>query len=137
MSPLRHRWAVSLGLLTLLTVGCATRPEAEQPPAVPAGGKVTVGDRPVPNAMVMFYRGGETEVASATTDEAGQFVLSTYGDGDGVPLGEYKVVVTFEELDSAPPRRPAIPKQFTAVATTPLTATVTEAGPNTFHFKLE
>ncbi len=77
-----------------------------------------------------FPRPGTTEVN--TTD--GSFDnLTTYAYGDGVILGEHKV--TIKALDANEGYTQAIPREYTDVATTPLTVTVASDS-TTFDFKI-
>ena len=64
-------------------------------------------------------------------DESGRFVVMTYEGGDGVPLGEYKVVLTIEKF---PDNYKIVPDPYTHYETTPWTANVTAEGKN--HFEL-
>ncbi len=67
-------------------------------------GIVTLDDRPVPDATVVFLReGGKGRPASAITDEEGYFSLTTFRQGDGALPGEYRVIVRKDEGSSTPP----------------------------------
>ena len=141
-------------------------------PVYPAGGTVTRGGEPVVDALVSFHPVDPATVAipegregppvafpTAHTGDQGQFSLSTYLAGDGVPAGTYKVTVSF--LGGSPegaevsesgdetgieeggprfvPARPErqIAPQYASPETTPLEATVSPDAENQFAFEIE
>jgi hypothetical protein len=129
----------ALAPLALIGAGCAGA--ASKSAGVAVGGKVTHDGKPVANATVTFYREAGEEVASATTDPNGVFKLPA--GADGVPPGSYKATVTAGESegegDEAAGKRQGaarLPAQYASSEETPLTAQVTGAGPNEFHFEL-
>jgi hypothetical protein len=111
-------------------------------------GIVTLDDRPVSGATVVFLReGGHGRPASALTDQEGYFSLTTFRDGDGALPGDYRVIVKKAEGSSAPPpdidpadhksvtahyknlmernqAKPALPAIYANETTTPLRCTV-------------
>lgn len=81
-------------------VGCGGGRKA----CYPVTGTVIVDTKPAPDALVQFHShdpadhdGPNRVLATAMTDEAGKFRLSTYAAADGVPAGEYTVTVTWRE----------------------------------------
>ncbi len=66
-------------------------------PPYPVSGQILVNDQPANGAMVVFHHEGnwgeKSIVPRAWTDANGRFELSTYGQGDGAPAGDYKVAV--------------------------------------------
>jgi hypothetical protein len=75
--------AVLLGAMT----GCGTR-------LVPVSGTVTLDDKPLANATVMFIHedpGGRD--AHGITNDKGAFTLTTQRPGDGAFPGSYKITV--------------------------------------------
>lgn len=98
---------VMVPLLALLS-GCN---KGEQRPEVhPVAGQLTVNGQPAEGALLSFHpadgvnfdqRGSRPR---ATVEADGSFTVSTYGDGDGAPAGEYAVsVVWIENPESATP----------------------------------
>ena len=66
----------------------------------PVRGKVVYRDRGIPDTTVIFQPADANSEAAARnmhpygeTDSSGNFELSTYVTGDGVPAGEYQVIV--------------------------------------------
>jgi hypothetical protein len=85
--------AILLGTLT----GCGAK-------LVPVSGTVTLDDRPLANATVMFLHedaGGRD--AHGVTNENGGFALSTLRPGDGAFPGSYKITVHYSDPSKAVP----------------------------------
>lgn len=75
-----------IGLMLLMTsLGCGENLQ-------PAGGKVAVDGTPVKEGTIMFYPVGGGRPATGVISE-GQFQLSFENPGDGLPPGDYKVVI--------------------------------------------
>lgn len=59
------------------------------------------GKDPIAEAVVVFHNAVEPDrpvpAPTALTDGAGRFALSTYGDADGAPAGEYAITVVLRE----------------------------------------
>lgn len=86
-------------LLTLVG-GCGETDD--RPTRFPVSGKVTQGGNPVAGAAVTFVpkeAGGSS--AFATTNDAGEFQLTTFDAGDGAIPGDYHVKV--EKYESTGP----------------------------------
>jgi hypothetical protein len=60
-------------------------------------GTVTSQGKPVAGAVITFVPTGEGEAASAITDSAGKYALTTWEAGDGARPGEYRVKVSKQE----------------------------------------
>ena len=73
----------------------------------------------------------ESRESIGIVGDDGRFVVMTYEGGDGVPLGDYKVVLTMEKF---PDNYKIVPDPYTHYETTPWTAEVTADGNN--HFEL-
>ncbi len=63
------------------------------PKLAPVSGVVTYRGKRVSGAVVNFYGEGNPRVATGKTDEQGQFVLTTFRDGDGATVGVNKASV--------------------------------------------
>lgn len=94
----RRRWLFLSALLAVLISLTSCRNDGRLP-VYSVKGKVLVDGKPVKDAFVHFYPrdtvGQGTPCPSAQTDENGEFALSSYVSGDGVPPGEYDVTVTW------------------------------------------
>jgi len=86
-----------------LAVGCSSdAPKLNEKPVHKVRGQVLVNDKPAAGAFVLFIPVNEAAGSTdprprATADDNGHFVISTYGDGDGAPAGEYRVTVTWPD----------------------------------------
>lgn len=114
-------------------------------------GVVTYNGEPLAGANVVFHPiqdGGGSRPGTGVTNENGEFTIRMFGQ-DGALPGDYKVTVmiappeteaTDEEVYAEPTgdEESPIPRIYTTVLETPLTATVTEdAEKNHFTFSLE
>lgn len=97
---MRTGCAVVLVGMLLVTAGCGGG-KAGRLPVYPARGKVLLDGRPTKGIFVYCWPGdiGKNEAYCPTgqTDEQGNFVLSTYGENDGAPEGEYVVTLEWPE----------------------------------------
>ena len=95
---LRSVVLLSLCLVVLLSFGCNKK---RVKGLVPARGVVTLNGESVAGAMIMFTPvqiGTEAVAAATTTDERGEFKMTTVDPGDGVFPGDYNVTVVKDEL---------------------------------------
>lgn len=92
--------------LCLLMAGCSEEPRGgPRIEVVPHKGKLLVDGEPAFDALVRFYPevphklppGGTAANSAANVDQQGNFVVSTYENGDGLPVGEYKIGITWKE----------------------------------------
>jgi hypothetical protein len=131
----RTSWAV----LCCLVAGCMGGTKV---PIVPVGGHVTMNDKPVAHALILFENASTGFAATASIAEDGSYQLrSQYGTG--IPPGKYLVSVsppsTRDEMDRkiAPsPTIAKIPERYHLSQTSKLSAEV-EKGKSTYDFKLD
>jgi hypothetical protein len=139
----------------LCTLGCGGRPAT-----VPVQGVVRLDGQPLKRAAVQFVPEDSGRDATATTDQDGRFVLSTFEPRDGAMPGNYKVVVTpvapaqdppkamtadeamaaaaaEAERGPAKPAHPGFPEQYTRADQTPLKQTVPATGDVVIDLKSE
>jgi hypothetical protein len=127
-----------------LLVGCGGGGGPKRPELAPAEGTITMDDKPLAEASVMFGNGS----ATAETDANGHYVLMGHGGKKGCPPGDYKVVVekwvnkdgsVYRSADMSPMDAGAtqkIPPQYSSMEKTELKATV-PAGGGKIDFKLK
>lgn len=138
----------SLALLILVgACACNGPPPPDRPAPVQGGGRVLLGEKALPGATVSFLSLDGRVSCTGTTDDAGEFTLSTYASGDGAPPGTYKVVVSIDEFAVSPEGKithkrgakavPQVPGKYSRQADTPLQVEVTAAGPNRFQLSLK
>lgn len=95
--------ASTIGAMTLL--GCG--PGGTMPTA-PVSGTVTCNGQPVPYAQVMFYpkaQGDDKKVGKVgitNADEQGNFVMTTYSEGDGAVPGTHDVFILLPAKEDHP-----------------------------------
>jgi hypothetical protein len=91
----------SLFLTALLAVSCGDG----RRPVFPVHGQVLYEDKPTPEALVIFHPVNDPDpraprpIARVAAD--GGFSPTTYKAGDGAPVGEYNVTITWvKEVDN-------------------------------------
>jgi hypothetical protein len=125
------RRALAVLLLVLLTlIGCGG-----QRPTYQVQGKVLCDNKPAVGAVVTFHRtDGDTSILpNGVVKGDGTFELTTYALGDGIPAGEYRVVVMWERKtgkktgggDDDDPGIHLLPPRYYKPETSGLTAAVT------------
>jgi hypothetical protein len=140
---IRHSWL----LLVLIVTGCSRLSNT-----VPVQGVVRLDGQPLKSASVQFVPEATGRDATATTDEQGRFVLSTFEPRDGALPGAYKVIITLSapmldapakamsaeeamaaagaaaERPQPKPTGPTFPEKYTRPDQTPLTQNVPADG---------
>jgi hypothetical protein len=153
-SPGRRRFL--LLSVPLVVAGCGPK----RPEVVPASGLVTFEGGPVAGAQVTFMAPSAARAAYAVTDDAGVFVLSTFGKADGAAPGTHVVTIAktqptgsdapmaVEQADAAYTAamakaarrqgdRSEIPARYADPSQSGLTAEVKRGTENRFVFALE
>ena len=151
MARIRAFSSIALALGLGLMAGCGR--------LQPADGVVKVDGVAVKDGMVWFHPVGGGRPASAKIMEDGSFVLCYEKPGDGLPVGDYKVVIVADvfkegkktkaqEMDEANMKRQGIndtstltggvlihlvPPEYNNLETTPLTQKV-ESASGSQHF---
>ncbi len=117
--------------------------------------------RPIPGATVSFWVEGSPRAATGTTDDKGEYQLSTFAINDGCVPGEATITV-IKEPPQAPmastgdgldpgamakmaqervakksSEKPLIPGKYSQIRTTPLKETVVPKGENRFVLQLK
>lgn len=125
-----------------LFIGCGGG-SSDAPTIVPAGGTLTLDGTAVPDAKLVFYPKEGGVPATATTDSAGKFTLSTKGDGDGAAPGTHAVTASnatssdsSDPADLAKAKESTLPKKYSAKDTTDLEVVVPDGGSDAIEVKL-
>ncbi len=129
-------------LATTLLVGLAGcgqdnpgPPKVDQVKVSAVKGQISVAGVAKPGGAKLTFHPADGSKASfplprAQAADDGSFVVGTYSLADGVPPGEYKVTVVLHQVVQVDGENKAGPnlvsKDYSAVQTTPLKATVTE-----------
>lgn len=86
--------SVRLAFLLLVCLPAAGCGSSDRPETVPVAGQVLVGGKSIEGATVTFRPTEKTgRPAFGMTDAEGNFVLSTFDDGDGAIPGEYNITI--------------------------------------------
>lgn len=80
---------VGLGFSVLLICGCGGSGARQ---VAPVSGIVTVDGKPLSQGTVMFVP-TVGQSAKGTINPDGSYVMTTYSNGDGAPVGENRVIV--------------------------------------------
>jgi hypothetical protein len=99
-----------------------------------AAGTVTMSGKPLADVSVTFQPTKKGPVAIGTTNENGEFTLTTSRKGDGAPVGKHKVTVGIAQEGQ---KNPGIPESYSNPGTTKLSAEVEAGKKNTFTFNIE
>lgn len=90
--------SVIILFFVFLLVGCGSQ---KRVPTFPVSGKVLVNGKPAVDLFVTFHptpkKDGQSFLPFGKTDENGDFKLSTFRNGDGVPSGDFLVVFEWRE----------------------------------------
>lgn len=128
-------------LVCLSACGCSGKPSV-----VPVGGRVFYNDEPLPFGIVVFQpKQGQPGIGELQED--GSFKLSSYAMDDGAVPGRHAVSVSCYEgqrpgkgtpaAEKKPAGKLLIPLKYTDVATSGLSAEVSNADGQTFEFRLK
>lgn len=94
-------------LLPLVTLWCGCSSGESRPEVYPATGRLTINEQPAAGALISLHPvdGQDFDARGsrpwATVQADGSFALSTYGEADGAPVGEYAVSVIWAEDPNA------------------------------------
>jgi hypothetical protein len=129
----KKKCMLSIGLMVGLIGGCQAQ---SQPELVHVTGQLTVNGQPAVGAIVTLHPlggGNETIRPTGQVNPAGQFELTSFQRGDGVPPGKYKVTVTWLQPPTPRPGtgegdegsyRHLLPGLYSNPETTPLRAVI-------------
>jgi len=126
MSRVSRATGAALCLLGLLSLAVSGGCGPGHPKTYAVSGQVTVGGKPLTTGAIQLVPDG-SRPAVGEIGADGRFQLSTFTEGDGVPKGTYKVVVTATEKVGNEIRSLAPDRYFSAQSSD---KTVTIDGPN-------
>lgn len=126
-------WGWSVGMLLAALVGCGG---ANEPLAavVPVAGKITFEGKAPAGAQIFLKpvqaKPGVTYTPVGVVREDGSFRISTYGDGDGAPPGEYIAVIQWFKLVDGGRGPNVLPAKYANSDTSPVKLSIQAPGPN-------
>lgn len=100
-----QRFCLALTPLLLFCTGCGWGgSDFEYAKLYKAQGSLTINGKPAEGAMLIFSPLRQQEQVDkrgtrphAYVDASGNFQVTTYQEGDGIPLGEYKIALIWED----------------------------------------
>jgi hypothetical protein len=148
LAPLTLSLVVLAGML-----GCGGG-VPKRPPTHAVSGVVTLGGKPLADAVVTFRPRGGQQPANGRTDAAGGYSMATFSAGDGAMAGEYAVAImkyeapapvtaSTDENSYVPPNgqlpapKNVLDKKYADTKSSGLTATVVAGPGNTINFELK
>ena len=95
---------ISVVVACVAVSGCGERWEAE---THPASGRVSINGKPASGSLVQLHAVGQQPDERNSrpwglVKDDGTFTLSTYETGDGAPVGDYMVTITWPDDPSVP-----------------------------------
>lgn len=138
-------WVLLTCAVLVSGFGCGEK--IDRPKVYRTEGVIKLNGAPVANVSVTFYP-DKGRPASAKTDSAGRFQLTTFNTGDGTTAGRHKVVVVAEvaativsntpgELEAIEKATSKVPKKYSSPDTTDLVNTVEPNDKNNFVIDLK
>lgn len=102
---LRHHSVMGLAIACCLGLASCGGDRPPRLTVYPANGTVLLNGQPLANATLLFHSefrlegpdGKPAPVPGAYSNAQGEFVVSTYDPGDGLPEGEYRVTVSCDD----------------------------------------
>ena len=141
------RFVLCLSLLGFLGCQSNTKPLPEDaPPLFPATAKVTYNGSPLADAVVVFAPTAGKIGGFGKTDANGQVQLQAYPPHEGVPAGDYLVMITKSESVDVPGGDPdnkqtktnfLIPQKYGNPGKSGLSASVSQGDDQEFVFELK
>lgn len=113
---------VLLGFMGLLLTGCGDG----RPARVKVSGFVTIDGEPLKYGGVNFRPAGGGRAAGGRLDENGQFTVTMYEKGDGLPPGNYIVAIKATQWVSESSERWHAPMKYAYHESSELTAEISE-----------
>jgi len=140
----RRRNCLFCWIALVIVAGCSS-PPSDRPKTVPVAGVVLKRGQPLAKVSIAFISSAG-QMAMGTTDDKGQFKLTTSQPDDGATVGEHKVSLGFvtespvsnspEELAKAAQVKSPVPPRYGDANTSGLTATVPPEGKTDFKFEI-
>ncbi len=101
----RHAVAFLLVAVCITALASCGKKDTNRKETIPVTGEVYVDGKPAAMLQITCYpvTGMDKEqptITQAVTDKDGKFKLSTYEEGDGAPVGEYKLTFVWQKFDA-------------------------------------
>jgi len=132
-------WLAMVCLTTIAATGCSRHHEDKwsraRPPVFKVTGRVMWNGEPAAGAIVALNSLSHNLTASGMTDTKGEFVLTTWRQGDGATAGDHRVtiqtiLISGWTADLSPIEVNTMPPIYEKPETSGLTATISDKGKN-------
>jgi hypothetical protein len=132
-------WLAMVCLTTIAATGCSRHHEDKwsraRPPVFKTTGRVMWNGEPAAGAIVALNSLSHNLTASGMTDTNGEFVLTTWRQGDGATAGDHRVtiqtiLISGWTADLSPIEVNTMPPIYEKPETSGLTATISDKGKN-------
>lgn len=114
--------ATTFALSCAWMIGCGDG----RPARVPISGQVLIDGQPLTFGSIRFVPSAG-RASYGDLDKQGRFVMTCFGENDGVLLGKHRIEVAACEILSATKTKWHAPKKYSNFATSPLTEDVSTA----------
>jgi len=133
MISLNKSILIVLCILLGLAVGCGSGNK------IKVSGHATFSDDDSPLTAGTVVLESETTRVMGELNNKGYFALGELRDGDGVPLGQYRVTISGarEQLPNGFPGKYFVDSKYERPDTSGLTFEAKKGGPNTFDIKVD
>ena len=131
--------------LSVAASGCGRQAKdrwlAKRPALFKARGRVTWNGEPLKGAVVSFQSLTHNLAATGSTNDRGEFVLTSYRSGDGAAAGDHAVTITkrvdVQDKNGNSVSFNLMPLKYEDRDVSGLTATIAENNNNVLEFKVE
>ena len=134
--------SLAAGILLCSVTGCGESPNPNAREVTPVRGTISFRGKPIPDATVRFHPsspvndGKPIVIPRGHVNNSGEFVVSTYQAGDGAPVGEYQLSVSWQgplkgvDEDEEDRLKELLPRKYHSPKTSQLTFIVSPNAEN-------
>jgi hypothetical protein len=141
----RRLGGIVLACVALAITGCGGRTKdkwlAKQPRLFKARGRVTWNGEPAHGVLVSLKSLRHDTIATGLTNDRGEFVLTSYRNGDGAAAGEHAVTITktveMQDKNGNSVTFNLMPLKYEDRDSSGLVATIAENNNNVLEFEVE
>lgn len=133
-----------LAMMSAICIGCGGGSNEKLAKVYSVDGVVKYQGQPVEGATIKFTATGtESRTSFGKSDANGEFNITTFTKDDGALVGTHAVTVKKVETSEPdatgimPPDKQLLPERYGDLGTSPLTAEITEKGPNKVELILD
>jgi hypothetical protein len=133
-----------LAMMSAICMGCGGGSNEKLAKVYSVDGIVKYQGKPVEGATITFTAtGSDPRTSFGKSDANGEFNVTTFTKDDGAVVGTHAVTVKKVEMSEPdatgimPPEKQLLPERYGDLGTSPLTAEITEKGPNKVELILE